>query len=283
MPEVAAPRSIPEAQIQNVDNYDSYADGEVVVAVANGTAGLEYNVVDVRAEAPAAFPPRTTVPRTVTDQPSFILELAERPLKVGGAIRSTVWANRNKGTVTAIYNDLPSDAAAEYARRDDNLILQFVTHPDWKRFIHAADGEFHSQNKFADLIETIGHLITSHPAAELMEIVDSIRTSSKGSFESKPNRANGSMTFAYSEEVSASAGTRSRPLEIPTEVTLRVARFEDYPEIEITCWFRFQIRGQELQLTLVPQPYEHRIQASWIDVVDGLATAIAHPIYTVNL
>ncbi|WP_411815526.1 DUF2303 family protein [Gordonia sp. SND2] len=284
MPEITSPLNLPDARVI-ADSGSANPDGQIVVVTANGTAGLEYNVIDVRGEAPDAFPPRAAGNRTVTDQASFIHEVSDRPLiTTGSNVRSTVWANRNRGTVKVVYDDHQADATSDYADRLDTLTLQFVEHPDWPRFLKAADAQFHDQETFADLIESVGHLITSHPAAELMEIVGSIRASSKGSFESKPNRANGSMTFTYSEEVSAKAGTRSRPLEIPTEVTFNVARFEDYPEIEITCWLRFRIRGEgELSLTLVPQPYEHRIQASWIDVVEHLADTIEHPIYAANL
>ena len=284
MPEITTRYQLPEARVIDAGLPSEIADGQIVVAVANSAAGLETAVIDVRDEVPDAFPPRHTETRTVTDQASFILELSDRPLITQGqTVRSTVWANRKQGTITAIYDDHQADAVGEYANRGDRLVLQFVTDPDWTRFLKAADSAYHSQNDFADLIESVGHLITSHQAAELMEIVSSIRASSKGAFESSPNRANGSMTFTYSEEVKAQAGTRTRPLEIPTEVTFRVARFEDYPVIDITCWLRFQVRGGDLSLTLVPQPYEHRIQASWIDVVEQLATTIEHPIYASNL
>lgn len=259
-------------------------DGPLVVVTANGINGLETEVVDVRQAAPDAFPPRHIETRTVTDQASFIGELGARPLiTTGGNVRSTVWANRNRGTITAIYDDAPADATAPYADRGDRLVLQFVRNPDWQRFQAAASGEYHEQEKFGDLVESAGHLIVSHPAAELMEVIDSIRASSSGTFESRIQRSTGSQTLTWTENVDAKAGTRSQPLEVPKEVTFRVAPFEDYPEVDITCWLRLRIRGGSLGMALVPQPYEHRIQASWVDVVDQIAAAIEHPIYAANL
>lgn len=116
-----------------------------------------------------------------------------------------------------IYNELGTDATADYTRRNDVLTLQFVADPDWATLFKAADGEYHGQEKFGDLIEQAGHLITSHPAAEVVEIVDSIQSSSNGSFKSQIKRDTGSQHLTYSEEVTASAGTATRPLEVPRD------------------------------------------------------------------
>lgn len=43
------------------------ADGPLRIIAANGENGLDTKVIDVRAEAPNAFPPRTVNDRVVTD------------------------------------------------------------------------------------------------------------------------------------------------------------------------------------------------------------------------
>lgn len=252
-------------------------DGPLIAVAANTEKGLETRVVDVRAEAPDAFAPRNVVKRRITDQASFIQELARRPLVDG---ISTVWANQKVGTVTAVYNDL-GQAGEPYTARDDRLELVFIRNIDWTTLLTTVDGALHSQNDFGDLIENAGHLITSHPAAELMEIVDSIRASSSGAFESRINRANGSQTLGYSEEVSASAG-RNGQLEVPRTITFEASPFEDYPAIEVRAQLRLRVTGGKLGLGLFPEPYEHRVRASWLDVTGDLSEAIAAPIYAAN-
>lgn len=256
------------------------SDGPLRVVFANGQNGLETKVIDVRGEVPAAFPPRGVSDRVVTDTASFLAEVARRPLL---AARSTVWGNRQKGEIAAVYDELTTDATADYTRRSDRLILRFVPDPDWSTLVRTADGAFHGQDEFGDMIEAAGHLITSHPAAELMEIVDSVRTSSKGSFESRIKRDTGTQYLTYSEEVSAKAGSSTKPLEVPREITLSARPFEDYPLVEVTCWLRLRVNQGQLGLGLFPQPYQHLVRDAWTHVTAELAEKLNVPVYAANL
>lgn len=270
--------ALPKHDADLIDEPD--ADAPLYLVAANGENGLHIEVVDVRGKVPAAFPPRAPERRTVTDTASFLAEVTRRPLLQG---LSTVWGNRDKGQVSVIYNELGTDATADYTRRNDVLALQFVADPDWATLFNAADGKFHSQLDFGDLIEQAGHLITSHQAADVMEIIDSIRASSKGSFESGIKRATSSVNLTYSEEVSAKAGTATRQLEIPREITLSARPFEDYPVIEVRCWLRLNISQGQLGLGLFPQPYQHLVRDAWTHVTGELSEALGVPVYAANL
>lgn len=271
--------AVPQVETAIILPEDYGVNGPVHVVTANGTNGLETRVIDIRAEAPDAFPPRTVEHRATTDTASFLAEVKRRPLTEG---ESTVWANRNTGQITVVYDELSPDPAEDYTRRHDRLTLKFVREPDWTLLMKVIGAEPCGQLEFSDLIESVGHLITSHPAAELMEIAESLRTSSQARFESRPNRANGSQVFTYAEEVSATAG-RSAQLEVPTTITFRVAPFEDFPPIEVTCWFRFRVNNGNPRLTLEAQPFDHVIRATWATVVDDLAENLGVPVYAANL
>ena len=275
---------LPEHTVALID--EPAADGPLYLATANGENGLETQVVDVRGEVPAAYPPRSIHDRVVTDTASFRAEIARRPLieRV-----STVWGNRQKGEITAVYDELPGAAISDYTRRGDRLILRFVPDPDWATLGRTADGAFHGQEEFGDLIESAGHLITSHPAAELIEIVDDIRASSKGSFESRPRRDTGSMHITYSEEVTVRSGAQSKTgtapkeLEVPREITLSARPFEDYPLVEVKCWLRLRVNQGQLGLGLFPQPYQHLVRDAWTHVTTELAEKLGVPVYAANL
>jgi len=270
-----------ELPAHTIQPIETDADGPLYLAVANTADGeLRTEVIDVRGAAPSAFPPRGITDRTVTDTASFLAEIGRRPLIDG---RSTVWGHRKAGQIVAVYDELDPSADETYTRRADRLVLQFVADPDWATLRKAADGGFHKQDEFGDLIESAGHLITSHPAAELMEIVDSVRGSSKGSFESKIRRDTGSQHLTYSEEVKTQAGSSARPLEVPREITLAARPFEDYPVIEVTCWLRVRINQGQLLLGLFPQPYEHKIRDAWAHVTTELSAALGVPVYAANL
>lgn len=270
----------PSETVELIEPTDTTTDGPVYLITANGQQGLETRVIDLRELAPNAFPPRTATSRVVTDIASFLAEIKRRPL-IGA--RSTVWGNRQYGAVSAIYDELYPEAVDEYTRRSDVLVLQFVPDPDWATLFTAADGEYHGQEEFGDLIEQAGHLIVSHPAAELMEIIDSIRASSKGSFESTIKRATGSQTLSYSEEVNTTAGSVTRPLEVPREITLSARPFEDYPRVDVTCWLRLRISQGRLYLALIPKPYAHLVRDAWTQVTGQLSDALGVPVYASNL
>lgn len=270
---------LPSHTVELIDEVD--ADSPLYLATANAAHSLEKHVIDVRGLAPEAFPPRTVVERVVTDQDSFAAELERRKLVEG---QSTVWGNRQRGEITAVYDELSPRALDEFTRRHDRLTLRFVKDPDWETLFKAADAKWHGQEAFGDLIETAGHLITSHPAAELMEIVDSIRASSKGSFESRINRANGSQNLTYSEEVTVRGKTTSstKDIEVPKEITFAARPYEDYPLISVTCWLRLNINQGQLVLGLFPQPYEHLVRDAWKVVVGEVSEKIGATIYAAN-
>lgn len=270
---------LPPHSIEEVDDGAYGADGPIRIVAANGENGLETEVIDLRQEAPAAFPPRSVADRVVTDTASFLAEIARRPLLPD---LSTVWGDRKKGEVTAVYDELPANAVHDYTRRADHLVLRFVPDPDWATLFKAADGGWHDQEEFGDLIESAGHLITSHTAADLMEIVDSVRASKSGSFESRIRRDTGSQHLSYSEDVTAKAGTAGT-LEVPRTITLTARPFEDYPQIDVTCWLRVRISQGQLYLGLFPQPYQHLVRDAWTHVTGELADNLGVSVYAANL
>lgn len=272
--------TLQQAETQVIAPEEYGVDGPVHIVTANGTEGLQARVIDVRASAPEAFPPRAVAPRVVTDQVSFLAETKRRPLIDG---LSTAWGNRNKGQVTVVYDELGADAAADYTHRRDLLTLQFVQSPDWATLISVVNGKFYDQEEFGTRLETVGHLVTSHQFAELLEIVDTIRGSKSGKFDSRVQRATSTQSITFTEEVKASAGTATKQLEVPKEVAFAARPFEDYPLVDVKCWLRLSVQGSDLRLALVPQPFDHVVREAWRTVTDDLAEELGVPVYAANL
>lgn len=272
---------LPAHTVQLIERTgDQDADSTLYLVAANSADGeLRTEVIDVRTEAPDAFPPRTVAARVVTDTASFLAEIKRRPLVDN---YSTVWGNRKAGEVTVVYDELGTTDDV-YTRRADRLTLKFIADPDWATLLKAADSDFHGQEEFGNLIESAGHLITSHPAAEIMEIVDSVRASSSGSFESRIRRDTGAQHLTFTEQVNTTAGSSSKPLEVPREITLTARPFEDYPQIDVACWLRLRISQGKLFLGLFPKPYQHLVRAAWVKVTGDLAEALDVPVYAANL
>ncbi len=278
---MSEPLELPEHTVQLIPPTDEQsANSTLYLVAANGADGeLRTEVIDVRAEAPLAFPPRSVPDRVVTDTASFVAEIKRRPLYED---ESTVWGNRKKGEIVAVYDELNSVADKFFTRREDRLILRFIADPDWATMLNAADADFHGQEEFGNLIESAGHLITSHQAADLMEMVDSIRASSSGSFESRIRRDTGAQHLTYSEQVNTTAGSSQKPLEVPRDITFTARPFEDYPQIDVKCWLRLRISQGKLFLGLFPQPYDHLVRAAWLHVVGEVSDGLGVPVYAAN-
>ena len=269
-----------QVETQVITPEEFGVDGPVHIVTANGTSGLEAQIIDIRGVVPNAFPPRTAEPRTVTDKASFLAEVQRRPLLAG---LSTVWGNRTKGQVTVIYDELGADAAADYTRRGDRLTLQFVQSQDWATLLAVVNAKFYDQEDFGARLETVGHLVTSHDFAELLEIVDTIRGSKSGKFESRIQRATSTQSITFTEEVKASAGTATKQLEVPKEVEFAARPFEDYPLVSVKCWLRLSVQQGDLRLALVPQPFDHVIREAWSTVTEDLGEELGVPVYAANL
>lgn len=238
------------------------------VAVATtAQGGLQTALVDTSNEA-AAGPVRVSGTRTVTDTASFLSELTRRPLTVGVG---TLWGSMDQGRIVAVYDDHPATGGANW--REDRLALELETDDDWKAW-HALSGRWMDQATFADTIEELLHTVVSPDQADLLEIIASVRASTSGSFESSQNRANGSITVGYSQEVTAKAGRRGE-LEVPEQIQLRLRPFAGQEQsYAVGAYFRLNISGGELRLAVKLKPTRQVLRAAWDDqcgqIVDTL-------------
>lgn len=234
--------------------------------------GLQIRTI-VEDENLLAQPRRVSGQRKVADVDSFMSELDRRPLTDTG----TLWGNASSGVITAVYNDHDGKTAGW---RDDQLIVQFKADPDWARW-HAISGKSFTQYDFGDLIEELLHTVIDPDQADLLEIIDSIRSSSSGSFQSSINRANGSQTAIYNQEVAATATTtRTGTVEVPQLITLRLRPWEGHAQTyEIQAYFRLRVSGGQLQLSIKLKPTSETLRLAWADVTKQVTAAITKPVY----
>lgn len=219
-----------------------------------------------------APPPRVTGNRTVCDLDSFLSELVRRPLHDSA---STLWGKATAGKLTAVYNDHDADVAGW---RDDQLTLQLATDPDWAAW-HQLSGKFMAQGEFGDKVEELLHTVVQPDQAELLEIIDSVRASSKGEFEASIERSNGGQKVAYSEEVTTKAGRKGQ-LEVPQLITLEVRPWEGHAELYLVdAYFRLRISNGSLQLAIKLKPTAQIVRNAWSDVTTKVVAATSKPVY----
>lgn len=231
--------------------------------------GLEVQQLDEESFQPS--PRRPKGERTVSDLRSFLAELARRPLGAAG----TLWGNADRGEIHACYNDHNGDTAGW---RDDTLIMQLKKDPDWAQW-HAISGKAFRQTEFGDVIEELLHTVVSPDQADLMEIIDSVRASTKGEFNSEITRANGGQKVTYNNEVTTSAG-RTREIEVPQLITLRLRPWEGHEtEYDIEAYFRLRVDGGSLTLTVKLKPTRQILRDAWADITTEVEGVINKPVY----
>ncbi|MCV7208346.1 DUF2303 family protein [Mycolicibacterium canariasense] len=238
--------------------------------------GLETRTIDDAQHL--ANPRRAIGTRTVSETLSFLDELDRRPLTQG---LSTLWGDYTKGRVVAIYNDHDSERAGW---RDDRLVLQLVDDPDWVRW-HSVSGKWFSQYDFGDLIEELLHTVSDPDQADLLEIINSIRASQSGKFESKIERSTSDQELTYTTETTASAGSATRKLEVPKTITLRLRPWEGHVAApvegeslpaqwvgtyEVEAWFRLLVSNGELKLAIKLKPTQQLVRQAWAEAVNAI-------------
>lgn len=253
-----------------VDSPTTPALRHVVAVTAD--EGLQIEIIDEETHLP--FPRRSRGNRTVTDLDSFIAELARRPLDE----RGTLWGTADAGKLVAIYND--HDVTPMVGGwRDDTLTLQLRKDPDWAAW-HGMSGTYQKQAEFGDTIEELLHTVVEPDQADLLEIIDSVRASTKGEFESGINRANGAQRVTFHTEISASAGKSTNELEVPQFVTLRLRPWEGHPTTyDVDGYFRLKIEGNTLLLAIKLKPTRQIVREAWAEVTDAVNAATGKPVY----
>jgi hypothetical protein len=234
--------------------------------------GLQVEQIDTREEA-AATPLRVNDTRVVSDLPSFLAELDRRGLNDAG----TLWGNADRGEIQAVYNDHVGDHAGD---RDDRLKLVLTADRDWTAW-HKLSGQFVPQDQFGDIVEDLRHTITSPDQADLLEIIDSVRASTRGEFESTIERARGGQKLTYKKEVNAKAGAVGRELEVPQTITLSLRPWEGHPNLyDVNAYFRLNITEGHLKLAVKLFPTREILRQAWADVTTKVTEAIDKPVYS---
>lgn len=246
----------------------------VAIAVTN-ERGLEVSkIIDDEDAYLQPWRPRGT--RTVTEMESFLAELKRRPLPEA---TGTLWGNAERGTIQAIYNDHAGEDSVAAGWRDDILALKLKADPDWVAW-HQLSEKYMGQIAFGDAIEELRHTISSPDQADLLEVINSVRTSINGEFESNLDRANGSQKLAYKKEVNAKAGAVGRELEVPQTITLSLRPWDGHPTLyEVHAYFRLNVTEGQLKLAVKLFPTREIVRQAWAEVTAKVTADVGKPVF----
>lgn len=185
---------------------------------------------------------------TVATVESFVAYAKQHASKT----TTTVWVHPNTGQVVAVFDDHDAESAGW---RDHRAELTLEQTPAWKRWTRH-DRRMLTQEDFAEHIEESIPDIHEPPAADLLEIAQTISMTTTAAFRSAKRLQDGRTQLTYSEDIEASAGT-SGQMEIPKQFTLAIAPFIGEEPVPVTARLRTRLVQNKLSIGyLLDRPEE---------------------------
>jgi uncharacterized protein YfdQ (DUF2303 family) len=117
---------------------------------------------------------------------------------------------------------------------------------EWTRWAQA-DGKMLPQAEFAELIDVGMAQIVSPPAADVLEMAQTLQGGLSVSWRNSHRLDNGETQIAWVEELEGKAGKDGK-LTIPSHITLRLAPWQGGPTVELIGRFRWRKSGTVLSM-----------------------------------
>lgn len=158
---------------------------------------------------------------------------------------TTVWADIDKGAVTALLDDHDKQGFGA-GWRSHTVRLDLQGDPDWDAWIKY-DDKLLTQQSFAEFLEQQKHSIIQPAAADIVEVATTLHAKRTVAFGSGTKLKNGDYKLTYEEQTTAKAGQKGE-LEIPDDFTLRLAPFAYTAPVELVANLRYRIEDGLLRL-----------------------------------
>jgi uncharacterized protein YfdQ (DUF2303 family) len=159
---------------------------------------------------------------------------------------------RAVGRITGVLDDhAPSvkgatDDAAAAGWGEHRVVLDLVTTPEWQHWL-SRDGVSGSQEQLAEHIEDGIAEIVDPPAANLLDVIQTISVTRNVDFKSSARTRDGQIQFAYVEDQEAKAGKRG-DLTVPEKITLNLSAFPGGKRVQLTARLRYRLNEGKLSI-----------------------------------
>lgn len=130
-------------------------------------------------------------------------------------------------TATLDYHTHAHDEIGEHPRRATHLATFHPTRSPAYALLCSIDGIIMSQEDFAQRLRDLARFCTSHPAGELLEVIQTLQLTSRGEYQSHNDDISGAVRLKFNLEVEARAGTTEKSLTVPSGVDFSVPIFLD--------------------------------------------------------
>ena len=229
--------------------------------------GYQVHIVDPEKYQPAPARKRGDV--RFTDALSFRSYVAEHQ-----GLGTTLWADAPRGMLTAVINDhQPEDTQAGgfgvAGWGDHRATLQLEMTDDWTLWA-GQNNKPMNQAAFAEHIEDGAVIIREPTAADMLEIVQSFKATTKVRFESGPRIRSGETQLTYVEDTTATAGRRGQ-LEVPEVIVLGIAPWTSCTQVyELRARLRYRINNGDLVLFYKLDRPDDVLRHAFADLLGGI-------------
>lgn len=222
-------------------------------------------------------PRRTRGTATVTDPADFCTYVT----RLEGT-KTTVWANEDDHTVTALFNDHgeteDEDAEGFAGWRDHTATLRLKVDRDWAEWMKC-DGELGSQEWFAAFLEDNARLIVDPDAATMFEVARSFQARSNADFSRAIRVDNGDVQMTWIEQTDAKVNSPVKgTFEVPASFTVRLAPFIGTPMQQLTARLRWRLREGRLSIGYALLRPDLVVREAFQDVVATVAGSVHSPV-----
>jgi uncharacterized protein YfdQ (DUF2303 family) len=177
-----------------------------------------------------------------------------------------LWSCVQDRTIVAIM-----DGGTGWCQHRAELKLQ--PSPEWLAW-SAHSGQLEEQEDFADFLEDHLSNIAAPDGATLLEIVQSMRGTTKATWESTQYLANGQRGLAWVEESETKAG-RKGTLEVPSRFTLGLRPFTGSDPFQVEAGLRTRMNAGHLRIGFKLLEPDKILETAFNDVVNQVASLLA--------
>lgn len=266
-----------------VDPYE-ITDGLYIVTDREG----DTQVIDQRAQLQDALaldhPRRKNGAFTVTDVPSFAAYLTKH-----GIPETELWGARDAGYIRAVINAHDGITGEDDANADpdgqigkagwgDHTITLALRHSDDWRDWTKNDGQWMTQDVFAEFVEAHLPNFGDPNGAEALELARSFKATQKVEFGTT-RHAGGETTLSYVETTDAKAGKKG-DITFPDRITLALQVYDQGKPYPLAARLRYRVRGGELAMGYLLDRPKDTLDQAFTDVAEDVETQTSRQVWS---
>lgn len=261
------------AAAESLKGHGLYEEDSLVVRVVPNDQTIR--TVDLERHLGTPRRPRGDV--TVTDPADFCTFV--RRLE---GTQTTVWANEDTHTVTAVFNDHgetdEGDAEGFAGWRDHTATLRLKVDRDWAAWMEY-DGKLLDQETFAEFLEDNARSVVEPDAATMFEVARFFQARTNSDFTRAIRLDNGDVQMSYTEQTEATVKVPIKDnYEVPASFTVRLAPFIGTPSTELTARLRWRLREGRLGIGYALLRPDLVVREAFQDVVATINRDLNSPV-----